>query len=257
MRLVVGRSVAFRLASCIGLAAILVSGSSLAQSLNLRARKDAISPTRADRPDFGTSSESILLMGADSFQLVDGTEGTIDDVTTSRICAAGGCIFIATPSLPSGALLTSLDLEACDGDAVGQFAFALFQFSQPAQMGTIVSTPVQSGATPGCVLMSAPVSRTVDNAAEKLIVDVNLDPGTNLKFSSARLHYMLQVSPAPGAATFGDVPTDHPFFQFVEALAASGITAGCGSGNYCPDQPLTRGQMAVFLSKALGLHFPN
>jgi len=78
-----------------------------------------------------------------------------------------------------------------------------------------------------------------------------------VSFSSVRLHYMLQVSPAPGTATFGDVPTDHPFFQFVEALAASGITAGCGSGNYCPDQPLTRGQMAVFLSKALGLHFPN
>jgi hypothetical protein len=63
------------------------------------------------------------------------------------------------------------------------------------------------------------------------------------------------VSPAPGSATFGDVPTSHPFFQFIEALVASGITAGCGGGNYCPDAPLTRGQMAVFLSKALGLHF--
>ena len=33
--------------------------------------------------------------------------------------------------------------------------------------------------------------------------------------------------------------------------------AGCGSGNFCPDSPLTRRQMAVFLSKALGLHWPN
>jgi hypothetical protein len=40
-------------------------------------------------------------------------------------------------------------------------------------------------------------------------------------------------------------------------LAASGITAGCSTAPplYCPDDPLTRGQMAVFLSKALGLHF--
>ena len=44
--------------------------------------------------------------------------------------------------------------------------------------------------------------------------------------------------------------------EFVEALVASGITAGCGNGNFCPDAPLTRGQMAVFLSKALGLHWP-
>jgi hypothetical protein len=64
-----------------------------------------------------------------------------------------------------------------------------------------------------------------------------------------------QVSPSPVTATFGDVPTVHPFFQFVEALVESGITAGCGGGNYCPDDPLTRGQMAVFLSAALGLHW--
>ena len=65
------------------------------------------------------------------------------------------------------------------------------------------------------------------------------------------------VSPGPAVATFADVPTDHPLFQFVEALAASGITVGCGGGNYCPGGPLTRGQMAVFLAKGFGLHFPQ
>jgi hypothetical protein len=75
-------------------------------------------------------------------------------------------------------------------------------------------------------------------------------------FQRARVGWFRQVSPAPGTATFGDVPIGHPFFQFVEALARSGITAGCGNDNFCPDDPLTRGQMAVFLSVALGLHFP-
>jgi hypothetical protein len=59
------------------------------------------------------------------------------------------------------------------------------------------------------------------------------------------------------AATFFDVPASHPYFRFIEALAASGITAGCGGGNYCPSQNITRGEMAVFLAKALGLHFPE
>jgi hypothetical protein len=49
----------------------------------------------------------------------------------------------------------------------------------------------------------------------------------------------------------------HPYFRFIEALAAAGITSGCGAGNYCPDRNVTRGEMAVFLAKALGLHFPN
>ncbi len=75
-------------------------------------------------------------------------------------------------------------------------------------------------------------------------------------FTGAVVRWRRSVAPAPSAATFGDVPTNHPLFQFVEALAASGITAGCGSGNYCPNNPLTRGQMAVFLSIALGLHWP-
>jgi len=66
-----------------------------------------------------------------------------------------------------------------------------------------------------------------------------------------------QVSPAPGTATFNDVPTGHLFFPYVEALADSGITAGCGGGSFCPDAVLTRGQMAVFLSKALGLHWAD
>jgi len=64
----------------------------------------------------------------------------------------------------------------------------------------------------------------------------------------------LAVSPAPAQATFNDVPANHPFFKYVEALYASGITAGCDVGPlYCPNNPVTRGQMAVFLAKALGL----
>lgn len=79
---------------------------------------------------------------------------------------------------------------------------------------------------------------------------------TEHAFSGAVVRWRRSISPSPAEATFNDVPTSHLFFQFVEALAASGITAGCGSGNYCPDSPLTRGQMAVFLAKALGLHWP-
>ncbi len=80
--------------------------------------------------------------------------------------------------------------------------------------------------------------------------------GGQVRLRSARLLYRRQITPAPAVATFADVPTNHPFFQFVEALSASGITAGCGTAIYCPDAPLTRGQMAVFLAKALGLHWP-
>jgi hypothetical protein len=81
------------------------------------------------------------------------------------------------------------------------------------------------------------------------------EDGSNLGFRGVDIWWTRQVSPAPAVATFNDVPTDHNFFQFIEALYASGITGGCSGAPplYCPDNPVTRGQMAVFLAKALGL----
>ncbi|MGE5275519.1 MAG: PQQ-dependent sugar dehydrogenase [Acidobacteriota bacterium] len=60
---------------------------------------------------------------------------------------------------------------------------------------------------------------------------------------------------APPAATglFGDVPVSSPFSRWIEELSREGVTTGCGGGNYCPDRPNTRGEMAVFLSRAFGL----
>ncbi|HEX2225222.1 MAG TPA: S-layer homology domain-containing protein [Thermoanaerobaculia bacterium] len=59
---------------------------------------------------------------------------------------------------------------------------------------------------------------------------------------------------ATGAVTvaprFLDVPADHPFFRFAEALWNGGVSGGCGGGNFCPDSGVTRAQMAVFLLRA-------
>ncbi|MGH9318123.1 MAG: S-layer homology domain-containing protein, partial [Thermoanaerobaculia bacterium] len=49
---------------------------------------------------------------------------------------------------------------------------------------------------------------------------------------------------------FLDVPPSHPFHDFVDTIARNSITAGCGAGDYCPDSPVTRAQMAVFLLRA-------
>ncbi len=55
----------------------------------------------------------------------------------------------------------------------------------------------------------------------------------------------------PTTPYFGDVPSNSAFFPFVQKMAQLGITSGCGNGNYCPDQSLTRGQMAVFIVTGL------
>ena len=82
-------------------------------------------------------------------------------------------------------------------------------------------------------------------------------PFADVALGGVRITWHRQVSPPPATATFPDVPTNHPFFQYVEALNAAGITAGYGNGNFGVNDPITRGQMAVFLAKALGLHWRN
>jgi len=55
-------------------------------------------------------------------------------------------------------------------------------------------------------------------------------------------------------ATFADVPQSASYYGYVEALAQRGVTAGCGGSplRYCPNSPIDRGQMAVFLCRAAG-----
>ena len=64
-------------------------------------------------------------------------------------------------------------------------------------------------------------------------------------------------TPPPASGTrFADVPAGYWAARFIEQLAADGITSGCGGGNFCPDQPITRGEMAVFLATAFHLPLP-
>ena len=60
--------------------------------------------------------------------------------------------------------------------------------------------------------------------------------------------YNLGAGPDPG---FSDVSSDAWYAPDVARLAASGITTGCGSGTkFCPNDSVTRAQMATFLWRA-------
>ena len=58
-----------------------------------------------------------------------------------------------------------------------------------------------------------------------------------------------------GSIDFTD-DDNSPFEADIERMAAAGITKGCNpptNDRFCPDQRVTRGQMAAFLARALGL----
>jgi hypothetical protein len=56
--------------------------------------------------------------------------------------------------------------------------------------------------------------------------------------------------------TFIDVTSTNTFFSEIEWLAEEGVTKGCNpplNDRFCPNNPVTRGQMAAFLYRALDL----
>jgi sulfatase-modifying factor enzyme 1 len=57
----------------------------------------------------------------------------------------------------------------------------------------------------------------------------------------------------PGVAlashNFSDVPDSVFYHDFVDFLVQNGITSGCGGGQYCGEDAVSRGQIAVFLQR--------
>jgi hypothetical protein len=244
---------------------VLLTGTALAADSQTSA-PNAVSEGSAvvtDGPidQWGTSSRIFLALTAWDAQPINSSIA-FDFVNTSGgqgITRTAGSLFFKVPvQLPAGALVSEVEFNFCD---TGATALSASWFRQAKNAAPATTLLLASVGTPGCIVQTATLSpaQTVDNNANSYNIELSLGStdGT-IVFNSLRVGYRLQVSAAPVSATFPiDVPTTHPFYRFVEALAASGITGGCGPGAFCPDQAVTRGQLAVFLASALGMHFPN
>ncbi len=64
--------------------------------------------------------------------------------------------------------------------------------------------------------------------------------------------------PPPTVHNFSDMPVAGKEWMepFVDEFYSRGITTGCGTGPliYCPENPVTRAAMAVFIDRAYGLY---
>ena len=94
-----------------------------------------------------------------------------------------------------------------------------------------------------------------DGATEQVVHQLHVAIQDDGALGGVRVFWRHQVGNPVTNALFSDVPSNDPDFEFVQAFGLSGITSGCAGGRYCPSAPLTRRQLAVFLSRALGLHW--
>ncbi len=213
------------------------------------------------QPRFGTADASYVRDGFSEFFPTSSGAGYTDCYVPCPIPgrSSDGVLTGPQPKLPGGAQLTYVELDFCDDSVNAAIRLDVVECDYRGMdcsfLTTLQTTPA---GTFGCSSMSADLTSlnyTVDNFFREIFTYVDAPAETLL--TGVIWGYRLQVSPAPATATFPDVPVGSQFHRYVEALVDAGITAGCGGGNYCPNSPITRGQMAAFLSIALGLHWPQ
>ena len=237
--------------------AVAATAALMAQAPPASAR---VATTRTAPDEFGTQDYVVTTIQCSAF--------TTD--STSRMAAFYFCSFLQTDppnvgghlftgvEVPSGAVIDFVGMQTCGSDP----GLTATLFSVDRYSGTtsgIVSVP-SSGGSCHTEYNAAPLGwQLVANAHNALVLDVYQPDGMNNppSFYWVEIWWKRAVSPPPATPTFGDVAIGDFGYQYIEALSASGVTGGCGNGDYCPDRNVTRREMAIFLSKALGLHWPN
>ncbi len=233
-------------------------------------------PAAAQRPAHPTQPDTLSSTGLsyyniDAYELVAVASG-ITFVSNRDVWAYNDDHgFHAPLHLPSGAMIVSIELDYYDNSATGEVTTILEVCDYTGTSCT--AAPASSGCSDGSSTVCSGVPDTdgnyyriadltgagieVNNYYNRYLISAgNSTFDGTTAISRISIGYKLQVSPGPASATFKDVPTSHPFFKFVEALHAAGITNGYPDGRFGVNDPITRGQMAVYLSSALGLNWP-
>jgi hypothetical protein len=229
---------------------------------------------------YGTTQVSYVQIPGNAFQPWNSSQTYSSDEfgAGKRWVTSGSHDLVANVQLPSGAQVVYMELDGDDNNAAAAIYASFIACNYGGNScvyypttgssvgddctinGFICSGIANTGDTNLLITTSFPGDTIViDNylGSYTVLVEPHPEDGST-RVAGVILGYILQVSPAPDTATFNDVPTTDFAFQFIEALAASGITGGCQTGPpalYCPDNFVTRRQMGIFIAKALGLQF--
>ena len=182
----------------------------------------------------GTGGTPVTIAGT-LFQ--GGASVTIGGVAPSGIAIAPTQITASTPAFPAGTLndVIVTNPDKTIGSIRNGFLADFLDVPQGDLFHDYVEKVFRNGITAGCGGGNYCRNNSVTRAQMAVFL-LKSEHGPN---------YL----PPACTAVFLDVPCPSTFADWIEQLAAEGITGGCSAGNYCPDNPVIRQQMAVFLLK--------
>jgi hypothetical protein len=155
----------------------------------------------------------------------------------------GGGLFCPNSSVPRDQMAVFL-VRAMHGPAFNPpAASGIFADVPPAYWaGNFIEQLYGDGITGGCG--GSPLSFCPTDLVTRAQMAV---------FLLRAKHGRNYVPPAATGTVFNDVAANSFAAAWIEQLFTEGITGGCGNGSYCPGDPVSRGQMAVFMTRTFSL----
>lgn len=193
--------------------------------------------------------------GNPSYLLPDGAAdyGTLANGSTASCTLTGNCFSVTVtqpsprPSLHWDARLREEIAPAALGQSQVWSLHLGDSFADVARTNPFyrfVETLLHAGVTGGCSGSSyCPSSPTTRAEMAVFVLMAREGVGYGRPPNEPRACF----NPPP----FIDVPVSHPFCRWIKELVARGVVSGCGNGQYCPTDPVTREQMAVFVLRTL------
>jgi hypothetical protein len=177
--------------------------------------------------------QAVTIQGTD---FANGATVTIGGAAATNVVVGSATQITAqAPPLPAGTVndLTVTNLDATTGTLPKAFVADFLDVPSFSVFHVYVTTLVRNAITAGI----GGGLYGYDQATLRQQMAVFL----------LKAKYGVCYVPPNCTGVFPDVPCPSIFAAWIEDLAAQGITGGCGNGNYCPQNPVRRDQMAAFL----------
>jgi hypothetical protein len=194
---------------------------------------------------FGSTLSNLAGPAGATYTITDGAAsyGTVANGATAACTDCFG-ISVSNPLPRPGLHWDAAATESITPDTLGQVKqWTLHVGGSFADVSTgpfyaFIETLLHNGVTAGCTAVDyCPAIATARDQMAVFVLVAREGAG--------------YAPVACGTPVFADVPASSPFCRFVEELFRRGVIGGCGGSNYCPGQPVTREQMAVFVLRTL------
>jgi uncharacterized repeat protein (TIGR03803 family) len=161
--------------------------------------------------------------------LVDGGDGKLYGTTSGGGAGGAGVVFAFCYPHPTPAITTT----RCVPASTSGLTASVTAHAGDTYAWTVTGGTLDSGQGTNSITFTSGVPGT--------LVTISLDESNGTCSGSAS---------TTAEVDFADVPASSPFYNFICTIARNSITAGCGSGNYCPGNSVLRSQMAIFLLRS-------